>query len=142
MPKCDLCKDTGTVTIGGIDPVAGHPVHTPIPCPKCTVARPKIVCLCGSTKFKAEFLKAQFDFSLKGIIVLTTAGFSHADNIELTDDQKAILDALHMRKIDMADFVFVINVGQYIGESTAREIAHAEAQRKPVNYLEPVKPLS
>lgn len=140
--KCILCKDTGTVTLGGIDPISGYPIHTPTPCPKCAVRKPPIVCLCGSTRFKEAFLKAQWDFSMQGVIILTTAGFSHADKIELTDDQKLVLDALHMRKIELADAVFVINEGGYIGESTAREIDHAVRTGKPVNYLEPLIPPS
>jgi hypothetical protein len=79
---------------------------------------------------------------MQGVIILTTAGFSHADKIELTDDQKLVLDALHMRKIELADAVFVINEGGYIGESTAREIDHAVRTGKPVNYLEPLIPPS
>ncbi len=49
---------------------------------------------------------------------------------------KEMLDDMHLRKIDMADEIFVINVGGYIGESTKREIAYAEKTGKKVNYLE------
>lgn len=42
------------------------------------------------------------------------------------------------RKIDMADEIFVINVGGYIGFSTRSEIEYATATGKTVNYLEPV----
>ena len=48
-----------------------------------------------------------------------------------------MLDDMHKRKIDMADEIFVINVGGYIGESTRSEIAYAERTGKKVNYLEP-----
>ena len=47
-----------------------------------------------------------------------------------------MLDKMHFQKIDMADEIFVINVGGYIGESTRREIAHATDKGKKVNYLE------
>jgi len=45
---------------------------------------------------------------------------------------------MHKRKIDMADEIFVINVGGYIGSSTQSEIEYAEATGKTVKYLEPV----
>ena len=51
---------------------------------------------------------------------------------------KEMLDDMHLRKIDLADEIFVVNVGGYIGESTRREIAYAEKNGKKVNYLEPV----
>jgi hypothetical protein len=52
---------------------------------------------------------------------------------------KEMLDDMHLRKIDMADEIFVINVGGYIGESTNREIAYAEKTSKKVNYMEPTQ---
>ena len=47
-----------------------------------------------------------------------------------------MLDDMHKRKIDMADEIFVINVGGYIGESTGGEIAYAKSQGIAVRYLE------
>ena len=49
---------------------------------------------------------------------------------------KARLDNLHLRKIELADEVLVLNVGGYVGESTAREIAFAEILDRPIRYLE------
>ena len=49
-----------------------------------------------------------------------------------------MLDDMHMRKIDMADEIFVINVGGYIGESTRRVIAYAKNTGKSVKYLESI----
>lgn len=49
-----------------------------------------------------------------------------------------MLDMLHLRKIDLADRVLVINPGGYIGESTSREIAYARANGKPVSFTDPV----
>ena len=46
-----------------------------------------------------------------------------------------MLNNMHKRKIDMADEIFVINVGGYIGNSTRSEIEYAEAHDKKVNYL-------
>ena len=97
----------------------------------------KIITLCGSTKFKDEFLKAQKDLTLQGNIVISVGLFGHSgDNEAWTDDIKEMLDDMHKRKIDMADEIFVINVDGYIGASTRSEIEYAISTGKTVNYLE------
>ena len=48
-----------------------------------------------------------------------------------------MLDNMHKRKIDMADSIYVINVGGYIGESTRSEIDYATRHGKEILYLEP-----
>jgi hypothetical protein len=100
--------------------------------------RPKIVCLCGSTKFKQDFIQTNFDLTMKGIIVLTVGWFSHTDGqiYTPTPEVKIFLDELHKRKIDLADEVFIINKGGYIGESTRSEIEYAEKHNKPITYME------
>ena len=90
-----------------------------------------VVCLCGSTRFRAEIVEANRLLTLEGHIVLAPGVFGH-DGDPITDDEKAKLDALHLRKIDMAEQVIVIAPGGYIGESTRREIAYAESTGKPV----------
>lgn len=91
---------------------------------------PTIVCLCGSTKFREAFEKANHDETLHGKIVLTV-GVYQCDVPSL----KESLDLLHRHKIDMADEILVLNVGYYIGESTAREIAYAHSKGKHIRYL-------
>ena len=79
------------------------------------------------------------ELSLEGKIVLTVeiVTYDGASDPQRADpEQKRRLDELHLRKIDLADKVLVLNVGGYIGESTAEEIAYAEAQQKPIEYLE------
>lgn len=103
--------------------------------------RPKIVCLCGSTRFANEFMKAQFDETVAGNIVLTVGCFPRKpdgswDRMVVTDEQKIALDTLHFRKIELADEVFVINVGGYIGESTQNEVNHARKLGKTIRWLE------
>jgi hypothetical protein len=110
--------------------------------------KPKIVCLCGSTKFKEEFIEANFRETMAGKIVLSVGWFSHADGhvYQPTETEKAALDELHLRKIDICDDVLVIDVPlrddrggglklPYIGSSTGREIAYAVANGKPIRYL-------
>ncbi|MFA4973925.1 MAG: hypothetical protein WC683_15035 [bacterium] len=96
----------------------------------------KVITLCGSTRFKAAYLQAQQDLTLKGNIVISVGLFGHADCIDLTPETKAMLDEMHLRKIDMADEIFVINPRGYVGESTKREIAYAKGHGKAVRYLE------
>lgn len=101
---------------------------------------PKIVCLCGSTRFWAEFEKQGLAETLAGHIVLSI-GIARPDSIVFAHDPnhadvKKKLDELHKRKIDLADEVFVLNIDGYIGESTRSEIDYAIANGKPVRYLE------
>lgn len=108
--------------------------------------RPKIVCLCGSTRFANEFMKAQFDETVAGNIVLTVGCFPRKpdgswDRMVITDEQKIALDALHFRKIELADEILVINVGSYVGESTRNEIKHAKSLNKPIRWLEQAQSL-
>lgn len=104
--------------------------------------RPEIVCICGSTRFMAEMLAANRDLTLAGVIVVAPGVFSgsadRATDEKITDEQETALGALHLRKIDLADRVLVVNPGGYIGESTSREIAYAHATGKPVSFTDPV----
>ena len=97
----------------------------------------KIVTLCGSTRFKEQFLETQKRLTLEGCIVISVGLFGHSGDDEVwKPGTKEMLDDMHLRKINLADEIFVINVGGYIGESTKREIAYAEKIGKKVNYLE------
>jgi hypothetical protein len=98
--------------------------------------KPPIVCLCGSTKFKSQFEQANKEFTLAGNIVLTVGFFMHNDELVITPEQKNNLDDLHKRKIDLADYIYVLNVNGYIGQSTRSEIDYAISNNKPVRYLE------
>ena len=101
------------------------------------VGKYKVITLCGSTRFKDEFMEAQKRLTLEGNIVISVGLFGHAGDDEVwTEGTKEMLDDMHKRKIDMADEIFVINKDGYIGESTRSEIAYTEAAGKPVRYLE------
>ncbi len=110
---------------------------------------PKIVCLCGSTRFYDQFQRANYQETMAGNVVLSVGFYRHyvesvektrtefhGENIGCTAEQKVLLDELHKRKIDLADEVLVLNVGGYIGESTRSEIEYAEFLGMPVRYLE------
>lgn len=100
---------------------------------------PTVVTLCGSTRFKTEYEETNKRLSLRGQIVLTCGLFAHADNLELSESQKELLDDLHKRKILLSDYIYVINVGGYVGQSTRSEIEFAERHGIPVYYHEKVK---
>jgi nucleoside 2-deoxyribosyltransferase len=102
----------------------------------------KVITLCGSTRFKEEFLQIQKQLTLKGNIVLSVGVFSHSGDSDafegMSEDHvnktKMMLDDMHKRKIDMADEIFVINVDGYIGDSTASEMAYATQTGKPIRF--------
>ena len=111
------------------------------------VGKYQVITLCGSTRFKDEFMEAQKQLTLAGNIVISVGLFGHAGDNEVWENMdegtltktKEMLDDMHKRKIDMADEIFVINVGGYIGSSTRSEIDYAIATGKPVHYLEAVQ---
>ena len=108
------------------------------------VGKYKVITLCGSTRFKDAFMEAQKILTLEGNIVISVGLFGHSGDSEVWEGMsedtltatKLMLDDMHKRKIDMADEIFVINVGGYIGLSTRSEIEYAHATGKPVRYLE------
>ena len=111
------------------------------------VGKYKVITLCGSTRFKDEFMEVQKRLTLEENIVISVGLFGHSGDDEVWENMdegtltktKEMLDVMHKRKIDMADEIFVINVGGYIGSSTRSEIEYAKAAGKPVRYLEPVE---
>ena len=103
------------------------------------VGKYKVITLCGSTRFKDEFIATQKRLSLEGCIVISVGLFGHSGDEEVSrPGVKEMLDDMHKRKIDLADEIFVINPGGYIGSSTKSEIAYAAAHGKKIRYLEEV----
>ncbi len=104
---------------------------------------PPIVCLCGSTRFMDAFFEAGWKFTLNGYIVLSVGVCKHAEDHggeALGQEVADKLDKLHLRKIDLADSVHVLNVDGYIGESTKKEIEYATSKHKPITYLAALQP--
>lgn len=96
----------------------------------------KVITLCGSTRFKDEFIEVQKRLTLEGNIVISVGLFGHSGDEEVwAEGTKEMLDDMHKRKIDMADEIFVINKGGYIGSSTRSEIEYAKTTGKAVRYL-------
>ena len=99
----------------------------------------KIITLCGSIKFKDEFMKVQEKLTLDGNIVLTPNFFNNIKKEEIDLETKKMLDEMHKQKIDMSDEIYVINFEGYIGESTTSEIEYAKEKGKEISYLESVE---
>ena len=105
-----------------------------------------VVTLCGSTRFKDEFMQAQKELTLKGMIVISVGLFGHSGDEEVWDgmdegaisETKFMLDDMHKSKIDMADGIYVVNPGGYIGDSTWSEICYARMTKKDIRFLEPI----
>lgn len=97
----------------------------------------KIITLCGSSKFKNEFLEVAKKLTLEGNIILSLNIFGHSgDNEVWNEGIKKMLDDMHKRRIDLSDEIFVINKNKYIGDSTKNEIEYAIKTNKKINYLE------
>jgi len=106
--------------------------------------KPKIVCICGSSRFCDIAAVHAWNFEKMGEIALSMhllpqwywestnkVGRDHGAEQE---GVAHILDELHLLKIEMSDRVFVVNEGGYIGERTAIEIAYAQKLGKPISY--------
>lgn len=105
----------------------------------------RIITLCGSTRFEAEFAEVNQRLTLDGHVVLSLGMFSLPDLPGYdwaadTSDLKGRLGAVHLQKVRLADEVYVVDLGGYVGESTRREIAYAESLGKPVRYLSRERP--
>ena len=93
----------------------------------------KIITLCGSIRFKDEFIKIQEKLTLEGNIVLTPNFLESIKKEEVDEKTKKMLDEMHRQKIDMSDAIFIINVNGYIGESTKAEIKYAKTKNKEIS---------
>jgi hypothetical protein len=100
------------------------------------IGKYKIITLCGSTKFRDEFIAEQKRLTLEGNIVISVGLYGHSGDDEVwTESTKEMLDDMHLRKIDLADEIFVINKSGYIGNSTRDEIEYATRTGKVVKYM-------
>ena len=101
--------------------------------------RPRVITLCGSTRFKEEFFVEQERLTLAGYIVISVGLFGWdkgRPEDALGEHVKEMLDQLHFRKIDISDGIHVVNKDGYVGSSTANEIAYAARLGKAITYME------
>ena len=95
--------------------------------------KPLIVTLCGSTRFKDEFIKWNYHFTKAGAIVLMPGVFHHCGD-EMTEEQGEMIRKLHYQKIRMSDLVVIVNKDNYIGDATKKEIELAKMLDIPIIY--------
>ena len=108
--------------------------------PQLAGGEAKVITLCGSTKFEAEFAQVNQRLTMDGCVVISLGMFSLPDLPDYDgtadcSDLKGRLGALYFQKIRMADEVYIVDPGGHVGESTRREIAYAESLGKPIRYL-------
>ena len=105
---------------------------------------PKIICICGSTRFADLHAIARWEFEKDGSAICLMINYLPAGYFEGFGNNhygekfgnKEVLDELHFRKIEMANEIYVINKNGYIGESTRNEIEYGKKLGKPIKYLE------
>lgn len=100
-----------------------------------------IITLCGSARFEEGWHFWNERLTMDGHTVFSLAVFPSQKGTKnwYDEETKAKLDSAHIRKINASDAIFVVSGplhahARYIGESTAREVAHAQAEGKPVFY--------
>jgi len=137
--KCAECEKWLLVTS---DENFGHRLHV---VPHDCRVKPKIICLCGSSRFVREMAVIGWEFEKDGNIVLglhlLPIDYPNCppDHLAEHENVKEKMDELHKRKIDLSDEIFVVNINGYIGESTKSEIEYANVHNKKVIFLEPLK---
>lgn len=98
----------------------------------------KIITLCGSLKFQKEMMAIAEKMTLKGNCILTPV-YPTSKNAERTEEQLEKLKESHFKKIALSDGILVVNVNNYIGNSTKLEIEYAEKLGKKVIYYTDLK---
>lgn len=98
---------------------------------------PRIVAIIGSSRFKTAHLGVAQKCTLQGKIVLLAGFWHHVDRLPITDEKKRELDQLMLRKIEMANEVYVVNINGYLGKTTREGILYVQELDKPITYLEP-----
>jgi len=93
----------------------------------------KIITLCGSLKFRREMMMIAQKMALEGNCVLTPT-YPVMENVEITNDQLEKLKEAHFKRIELSDSILVVNINNYIGESTKLEIEHAKKLGKEIIY--------
>jgi hypothetical protein len=94
-----------------------------------------VVCMCGSTRFKQTWIAENARLTGDGQIVLSVGLWGHHERVYPDAETKVQLDELHKRKIDLCDWVWVLDVNGYIGESTRSEIEYAKSLGREIRYL-------
>ena len=93
----------------------------------------KIITLCGSLRFQKEMMEVAEKMALKGNCILTPV-YPVSENSKRTEEQMQKLKEAHFKRIELSDAILVVNVNNYIGNSTNLEIEHAKKLGKEILY--------
>lgn len=93
----------------------------------------KIVTLCGSLKFQKEMMTVAEKMTLEGYCILTPV-YSVSEKIYITKKQLINLKEAHFKRIELSDAILVVNINNYIGDSTNLEIDYAKKLGKKIIY--------
>ncbi len=93
----------------------------------------KIITMCGSLEFQKEMMKVAEKIALDGYCVLTPV-YPVLENIERTEEQLIKLKEAHFKRIELSDAILVVDINNYIGNSTNLEIDYAKKLCKEIIY--------
>ena len=133
--RMDGCKQWYCPITG--ETIACIPSSSPSPEPK----KPKVITLCGSSKFIQVMAVCRWLLEKdEGVVTLGLHFLPNwyptqvADHLAEAEDIADKLNELHLRKIDMSDEIFVVDYQGYIGNDTKREIEYATVKGIPIRY--------
>ena len=98
----------------------------------------KTITLCGSLKFQKEMMIIAEKMALDGNCILTPT-YPIIENIEITEQQLENLKEAHFKRIELSDAILVVNVNNYVGNSTNLEIDYAKKLGKEIIYYTDLK---
>lgn len=93
----------------------------------------KIITICGSYKFKKEMISIAERQTLQGNCVLMPNELTKRKE-EYTEQEILLIEKMHKEKIKVSDAILVVNVDNYIGNSTKQEIEYAKSLNKEIIY--------
>lgn len=95
----------------------------------------KIITVCGSLKFYKEMMEITEKVELQGNCMLVPIyNPAKPNKDDFTEEEALILDKMHKERIKLADAILVVNVNDYIGNSTKNEIELAKSLNKEILY--------
>ena len=95
----------------------------------------KIVTLCGSLKFQKEMMTVAEKMALEGYCILTPV-YSVSKKIDITKKQLINLKEAHFKRIELSDAILVVNINNYIGESTNLEMDYTKKGKEIIYYTD------
>ena len=94
----------------------------------------RIITVCGSYRFKKEMVEITEKLALQGNCMITPIELSKTNKEAYTEADVKMLEKMHKEKIKISDAILVVNVNDYIGSSTQKEIEYAKSLNKEVLY--------